>query len=525
MTKGCYDSFVVFIVLFQATNTGKDIFSGIVPMCKHHYGIIKVVFANPEQVMTKFLLNIYQLKLNQYAQTRLEDRKNEDKYLKTLFDLYTRTMKLSQDLAEFNLSTDEFDLLSKLSQNIFAPHLITYIDTEAQVLEGKCSTVQKQFYEAKNHQKKRAERFQDFKRDVQANVQALIGNRGGQQQQQPDENSGETLLSEELAINLLQEAKAAFKRCRVVSFCFTTTAIERFLYFVFLLQLSQENDLPKNATRLADILLQYLMRDHVDYAINLGLNAIPTTDSKLFPQPNFLEIVQKTNTIVHLLEKIYSASIGPCVSSTSYHSECTKSKEKVLETIELKLDTGLDRCTTAVMNWVKGYLAAEQKKTDFRPETDVDTVASPACLHVVQQLKPFIAQIQRCMDGDNLRAVLNDFGCRLHRVIFEHFQQFQYTTTGALVAICDVNEYRKLIRALQSSFVTQLFDVLHALCNLLLVKHENIPEVCSGETLVRDFEFGGSLNGWKVIFPSFAELAGQVGGAELYPAAQRLQDD
>lgn len=80
-----------------------------------------------------------------------------------------------------------------------------------------------------------------------------------------------------------------------------------------LFQLSQENDLPKNATRLSDILLQYLMRDHVDYAINLGLNGIPTTDSKVFPQPNFLDIVQKTNTIVHLLEKIYSASIVPCV--------------------------------------------------------------------------------------------------------------------------------------------------------------------------------------------------------------------
>lgn len=230
------------------------------------------------------------------------------------------------------------------------------------------------------------------------------------------------------------------------------------------------------------------MRDHVDYAINFGLNAIPTSDAKTFPQPNFLDIVQKTNTIVHLLEKIYSASIVPCVASTSYSSECVKSKEKVLETIELKLDTGLDRCISAVMNWVKASLAGEQKKTDFRPETDVDTVASQACVQVVQQLKPFIAQIQRCMDGENLSAVLNDFGVRLHRVIFEHFQQFQYSTTGAMVAICDVNEYRKLVRVLQSTLATQLFDVLHALCNLLLVKHENIPEVCSGDTLVRGMD-------------------------------------
>lgn len=147
------------------------------------------------------------------------------------------------------------------------------------------------------------------------------------------------------------------------------------------------------------------------------------------------------------------------------------------------------------MNWVKGHLAAEQKKTDFRPETDVDTVASQACLQVVLQLKPFIAQIQRCMDGENLKAVLNDFGCRLHRVIFEHFQLFQYSTAGALVAICDVNEYRKLVRLLQSEFVTQLFDVLHALCNLLLVQHKNIAEVCSGETLV-----GRKKQKWRLSF-------------------------
>lgn len=55
---------------------------------------------------------------------------------------------------------------------------------------------------------------------------------------------------------------------------------------------------------------------------------------------------------------------------------------------------------------------------------------------------------------------------------------------GAMCAICDVNEYRKCVRVLNSPKVTQLFDILHALCNLLLVKHENLQEVCGGETLV-----------------------------------------
>lgn len=57
-----------------------------------------------------------------------------------------------------------------------------------------------------------------------------------------------------------------------------------------------------------------------------------------------------------------------------------------------------------------------------------------------------------------------------------------------MCAICDVNEYRKCVRVLDSPIVTQLFDILHALCNLLLVKPENLQEVCGGETLVGFFQ-------------------------------------
>jgi exocyst complex component 5 len=48
----------------------------------------------------------------------------------------------------------------------------------------------------------------------------------------------------------------------------------------------------------------------------------------------------------------------------------------MLETIENKLDVGLDRSLSAVFGWVKLYLQNEQKKSDFKPETDVDTMAS-----------------------------------------------------------------------------------------------------------------------------------------------------
>lgn len=77
--------------------------------------------------------------------------------------------------------------------------------------------------------------------------------------------------------------------------------------------MSKEEELPGNTIRLSDILLRYLMNEHVDYAIDLGLQAIPISESKTVPQVYFFDVVQKSNTIVHLLEKLYAASVIPCV--------------------------------------------------------------------------------------------------------------------------------------------------------------------------------------------------------------------
>lgn len=210
--KGYSQCFDVYIEQSQMQPySGKDVFVGIIPMCHHHFGVIKQVFANPDRVMSKFILNIYELKLNQFAQTKLDDRRDTDKYLKTLFDLYKRTRQLSADLRELGIGADD-DFLSLLTEKIFGRYLSEYIEVEIRNLDGKCAGELKKYYEHKKHQKKQAERFQDLRRDVQA----LIG-RANINIAQIEDYGGETFLSEELAINLLQESKMALKRCCLVS--------------------------------------------------------------------------------------------------------------------------------------------------------------------------------------------------------------------------------------------------------------------------------------------------------------------
>lgn len=47
-----------------------------------------------------------------------------------------------------------------------------------------------------------------------------------------------------------------------------------------------------------------------------------------------------------------------------------------MEHVESRLDQGLDRSVNAVIGWVKVYLQSEQKRTDYKPDTDVDTISS-----------------------------------------------------------------------------------------------------------------------------------------------------
>lgn len=128
------------------------------------------------------------------------------------------------------------------------------------------------------------------------------------------------------------------------------------------------------------------------------------------------------------MEKTYNANIMPYVISTSRYIDCMQKKRFCMESIENKLDHGLDRSLNSICNWMKIYLQSEQKKTDFKPESDIDTVASSACSAVCQHINVCIAQIKKSIDGENLTEVLQEVGIRFHRVIYEHLLQYQYNT-------------------------------------------------------------------------------------------------
>uniref|UniRef100_A0A3Q1EC38 Exocyst complex component 5 n=1 Tax=Acanthochromis polyacanthus TaxID=80966 RepID=A0A3Q1EC38_9TELE len=436
-----------------------DVFEDTAALCQRVNKQVGEVFSSPETVMAKLIQNIFENKLQAHVREKLDETRHSDveQYLKNLYDLYTRTTALATKLTEFNLGSDKHTFLSKLIKSIFSSYLESYIDMERDYLRTRGAVILQRYYDSKNHQKRPigTGSIQELKERIRQRTNLPLG--------PMIDTHGETFLSPELVVNLLQETRHAFERCH---------------------RLSDPSDLPKNAFSIFLLLVDHLCVDHIDYALEIGLSAIPSSDAKN-ANLYFLDVVQQANSIFHLFDKQFNDQLMPLISSSPKLAECLHKKKEVIEQMEVKLDTGIDRTLNCMVGQMKHILATEQKKTDFRPEDENNvmiqytTACSKVCAYVSRQVE----HVRKSMDGKNVDTVLTELGVRFHRLIHEHLQQYSYSSMGGMLAICDVAEYRRCAKDFRVPLVLQLFDTLHALCNLLVVAPDNLKQVCSGEQL------------------------------------------
>uniref|UniRef100_F7C474 Exocyst complex component 5 n=1 Tax=Monodelphis domestica TaxID=13616 RepID=F7C474_MONDO len=466
----------------ENTNLRSDIFEDTAILCQRVNKQVGDIFSSPETVLAKLIQNVFEIKLQSFVKDQLEECRKSDaeQYLKNLYDLYTRTTNLSSKLMEFNLGTDKQTFLSKLIKCIFISYLENYIEVEIGYLKSRSAMILQRYYDSKNHQKRSIGTggIQDLKERIRLRTNLPLG---------PSiDTHGETFLSQEVVVNLLQETKQAFERCH---------------------RLSDPSDLPRNAFRIFTVLVEFLCIEHIDYALETGLAGIPSSDSKN-ANLYFLDVVQQANTIFHLFDKQFNDHLMPLISSSPKLSECLQKKKDIIEQMEMKLDTGIDRTLNCMVGQMKHILTAEQKKTDFKPEDENNVLIqyTNACVKVCGYVRKQVEKIRNSMDGKNVDTVLMEFGVRFHRLIYEHLQQYSYSCMGGMLAICDVAEYRKCAKDFKIPLVLQLFDTLHALCNLLVVAPDNLKQVCSGEQLA---------NLDKNILHSFVQLRADYRSARL----------
>jgi len=467
----CIDAFIEESILNSFYNRN-EIFSEISNLCSKVHKLIVDVFSSPEQVLGKLVSKVYQTKLHDHVHNKLREHRNTDpeRFLQNLHMLYGKTNDLSENLSKYKLGSDSH-FLHKLTKGIFKQYLDEYISIEENFLREKATLILQRFYDSKNHTKRQLHSgnassmyaqdgfkgIQDLKAAVMDKTNIRFGMGANASENQA---ADETFLSQELAINLLQETKMGFVRCKT---------------------LSSVSNLPTNSTRIFLLLMEFLCKQHIEYAIDLGLTAIPSSEPKMEPNIYFLDVVQQTNTVFHLFEKQFNDTLLPLVSSSPKYSDCIQNKKKIRETMEIQLDTGIDKCLLSIIGWMKNILKSEQKRNDFSTDLPPQQQCTNACSILCKYVKKAIEAFMKSLDGNNVDAVMKEFGTRLHRTIYEHLQQYSFSSMGGMMAICDVNEYSKCAENLKQPFVKSLFESLHSLCNLLVVAPENLRQVCSGD--------------------------------------------
>lgn len=84
-----------------------------------------------------------------------------------------------------------------------------------------------------------------------------------------------------------------------------------------------------------------------------------------------------------------------------------------------------------ICNHIKYVLQIEQKKTDFKPETDeFSNKCTNACSKAIKIVENQTGKINMCLDGRNINVALKEFGVKFHRCIYDHLFRFEYNEIG-----------------------------------------------------------------------------------------------
>ncbi|TKR57960.1 hypothetical protein L596_030594 [Steinernema carpocapsae] len=411
----CVDAFVEQIQ--SRTFRSFDIFAEILTLCQKTYPIVAQIFPDPKQAMAKLILNLFQGSLKDAMDIKLQNR-GAGAYVTILHECYIRTQKLMASLKRFTAGPE---FLSMLFGSVFGPYLSGYKDKERTRVVKRCSSI----------------------------LKAHIKKQMGSQDLKPEE----TLLSEEVAINMLQEFKNAFLRCA---------------------EIMAKKESAKFAEELLDLLLLHVFKEHVEYGIQETVKGLKEPQSKTIAETTFFPVVRQAAVITELFLKLFEGSIVPLVGNTV---ACITKRNSTVAHVEALLNDLIELQLNSLASHMSYLLETHQKRSDFKPEAQNGLVScTEACSAVVQFVSKQVEVIRNSVDLKNLELILSDLGDKLYKAIFTHIQGFIYNSTGALVLMCDLNEYRYYVDKWGIATTVTKFDSLKVLAKLLLVDPEKLME-------------------------------------------------
>ncbi|KAL7054391.1 hypothetical protein AAHC03_026117 [Spirometra sp. Aus1] len=427
--------------------------------------IIVKIFYRPETVVFHLIQSLFARNLKSHFQNNVKADMPSDVFLVNLSREYCNMQRLAFQLIDrLQLLSDEGQLF-KLLNGLAADFLKDYEARELTWLKNHLLNHQAAYYISQNHSKRNihasghnhGKRLNELRRDLQARLH--IGS-------DRDAASEKVLLSQEVAINMLDDVRQSAKRCMI---------------------LSQPSERALFGQRLYDLLSRFLLTDHLDYGITLALQSINSSDPKISdPSLTFFAAVNEGTSLFNFFEKAVNEFIGPLFNGSPSHlQECASRRQILQRQIEAKFSSGLERCLSLCLARVQAILSSEQKKADYKGDSSgpLDNAitglpsASLACRHVCSFVRRVIQETRKYLDGQNRVNFLNEFGTRFHRILVDHFYCYSFSDSGGFVAMQDVTAYRDTAKDFDSPMIDYLFDVLLKLMNLMLIKPQNVRQV------------------------------------------------
>jgi exocyst complex component 5 len=286
----------------------------------------------------------------------------------------------------------------------------------------------------------------------------------------PNEIIDERFLSNELTAVCIDMAKKALNRIQM---------------------LSDLNSQPKMIEEISDLVIQTLVKDHFQYAIDIHTHSLQSIDFKQELNIKLFETIKILNNLMYLYDRFINTNVLQLLNGTvNYTNVLSKQKHYMID-LETKIDLAIDRALILIANHLKFTLQNEQKPSDFKVDESSfadlrslsNSVCTPTCSKVLRIIQTQLDHINECFDGKNLNCILKEFGIKYHRCVYEHIIKFEYNELGAVTLIRDLNEYRQFSKNFNSPLLETLFVTLYNLANLLVVVPSNLQEVCVGESL------------------------------------------
>ncbi|VDL58392.1 unnamed protein product [Hymenolepis diminuta] len=131
--------------------------------------------------------------------------------------------------------------------------------------------------------------FSELKNAVQNRLHISNGSSSGR-----ESPASELLLSQEVAVNMLDDVRQSTKRC---------------------MMLAKPEDRPSIGLKMLDMVVRYLINEHIDYGISMALQVLNSVDLKYAdPTFTFFAAVNESTTLFGFFDKAVSEFIGPLLS-------------------------------------------------------------------------------------------------------------------------------------------------------------------------------------------------------------------